>query len=185
MSVLSRVGALVQRLRSEELPREVRRYVVVGVVATLTDIGLFNLLAFPGDVPPAAAKTASTIVAVLVSYTLNRFWTFRHRGGSGYRRELVLYGVINGISLAASVASLRLAAELGLEGVLVLNAAAFGAVILVGTAARFLAYRRWVFPGLGTGRASGGGDDEQAEHEAVVVEERLLVRRVEHEQHEG
>lgn len=175
---LSRLVALVRDALSGDLPREVRRYLVVGVLATLTDIGLFNLLAFPADVAPTVAKTVSTVVAVLLSYTLNRFWTFRHRGGRGYGRELTLYGVINGLSLLASVGSLRLAARFDLEGVLVLNAAAFGAVILVGTVIRFLAYRRWVFPSP-VDRSSGGGDDQQPEYEAVVVEERLLVDHVE------
>ena len=63
---------------------ELARFLSVGGVAFVVDMGLFNLLRFgPGELlaeKPITAKVVSTLVATLVSWVGNRLWTFsQHR----------------------------------------------------------------------------------------------------------
>ena len=62
--------------RLGHLIRELMKFGVVGGVAFVVDIGLFNLLLHATD-KPLTSKTISMVVATTVSYAGNRTWTFR------------------------------------------------------------------------------------------------------------
>jgi putative flippase GtrA len=122
------------------------RYLLVGAGCTALDIALFNVAAFGLGIGAGWAKVMSTAIAVLVSYALNRRWTFgdaesRHT----VRAQLVAYVGVNAASALASIACMDLASTLGFGSQGWLNVAAYGAVLTVGTAARYTVYRRWVF----------------------------------------
>jgi putative flippase GtrA len=131
--------------------RELMKFGVVGAVAYVVDVGLFNaLLYFGGEGPlydkPLTAKTLSFVAAVTVSYAGNRHWTFRHRARSGLRREYVLFFFLNGVGLAIALACLGISRYvLGLDGPLADNISANVIGLALGTTFRFWSYRRWVF----------------------------------------
>ncbi len=66
------------------------RFVVVGGFNTVLDFGLMNL--FRLFFPLVIANTLSTGIAMVVSFFLNKKWTFRS-AGKNYLREVVLFFV--------------------------------------------------------------------------------------------
>ncbi|WP_299952299.1 GtrA family protein [uncultured Modestobacter sp.] len=128
------------------LLKELSAFGVVGVVCFFIDVGLFQLLYAHTGTGAVTAKLVSTLVSMTVAYVGHRYWSFSHRARTGLRREYVLFAVINGATLLLSlgiVAGVRYG--LDQEGALVMQAANLASIV-VGTAVRYLAYRRWVFP---------------------------------------
>ena len=143
--------------RLGHLVRELMKFGVVGGVAFLVDLGLFNLVLHLTD-KPLTSKIVSTIVATSVAYVGNRTWTFRNRSRSAIRREYALFFVLNAIGLAIALACLAVSHyALGFTGRLADNIAANGVGLVLGTTFRFWSYRRYVFrhPEIGAQPASG------------------------------
>ncbi len=78
---------------------ELSRFGSVGLVAYVVDLGLFNLLRFgPGELlgeKPLTAKGVSVVVATLVAWFGNRYWTFAHRRTAARGRELAAFALVN------------------------------------------------------------------------------------------
>ena len=134
--------------RLSNLLRELLKFGVVGGVAFIVDVGLFNLILHLTD-KPLSSKTVSTVAATTVAYLGNRYWTFRKRSRSRVRREYTLFFVLNGLGLAIALTCLFVSHYLlGFTSTLADNVAANGVGLALGTAFRFWSYRRWVFPEL-------------------------------------
>ena len=127
---------------------EVAKFGAVGLVNTVLDYAVLNLLLSIG---PLKAKVASTIVATTASYVMNRQWTFNNRDRAGVRREYVLFFALNLAGLAIQLVVLAVA-KYGLgftehgggDDRLALNL--FNALgIAVAMVFRFWAYRTFVF----------------------------------------
>jgi putative flippase GtrA len=153
--------------RFAQLVHEVAKFGVVGLLAFVVDVGLFNVLR--GDGGPLhnkviTAKAISTAAAATFAYFANRHWTWRHRARTGIRREYVLFFVFNGIGLAIAEACLAISHYgLGFHSKLADNISANGIGLVLGTLFRFWSYRRWVFLALDEPERS-----EQAAGAAVV-----------------
>ena len=136
------------------LVREIAKFGMVGVVALVVDVGLFNLLRYAGGEGPfydrpLTAKAISVIAATTVAYFGNRFWTFRHRGRTNMGREYALFFVLNGIGMMIALGCLWFSHyALGLTSPLADNISANVVGLALGTMFRFWSYRRWVFPAL-------------------------------------
>jgi len=134
--------------RLSSLIRELVKFGIVGGVAFVVDVGLFNVMLHLTD-KPLTSKTISTIAATTVAYIGNRHWTFRKRSRSAVRREYALFFVLNAVGLAIALACLFVSHYLlGFTSTLADNIAANGVGLALGTAFRFWSYRRWVFPEL-------------------------------------
>ena len=126
------------------------RFLLVGGIATLVDVGLFNLLHYGlADVVaigPLTAKVVSTVVAGVVAFVGNRQWSFAGAGGS-VRLQVTAFVAVNAAALLLSLAPLALARYvLGLTGFVALNLAGNVVGLAMATVFRFWGYRRWVFP---------------------------------------
>lgn len=135
------------------LVREMLKFGVVGAVAFVVDIGLFNLLRFGGGEgvlydKPITAKAISVTVATLVAWLGNRYWTFRHRRRKAMTHELLLFVVFNVAGMGIALACLAISHYLlGLTSPLADNISANGVGLVLGTLFRFWAYRTFVFKG--------------------------------------
>ena len=78
------------------------RFGAVGVIATLVHIVVFCVLAEAFYVPPVVAAAPSFVLATLVSYGLNRIWTFSSHGD--HRAQLIKYFVVALLGLALNMA---------------------------------------------------------------------------------
>lgn len=130
---------------------ELARFLSVGGVAFVVDLGLYNLLRFgPGELlgaKPITAKVVAAVVATLVSWVGNRLWTFSHQRTTHRGRELLLFGVINGLCLVIAAAPLAFSQYvLHLDGPVPDNVANVLGIGL-GTVLRYVGYKRFVFTG--------------------------------------
>ena len=141
--------------RLGHLVRELMKFGVVGGIAFLVDVGVFNLLLHLTD-KPLTSKTVSTVIATTVSYAGNRTWTFRRRSRSTVRREYLLFFLLNAVGLGIALACLGVSHYvLGFTSRLADNIAANVVGLALATSFRFWSYRRFVFPGLRPEAAAG------------------------------
>jgi putative flippase GtrA len=140
--------------------REVLKFGMVGGVAFVVDVGLFNLLVHTGDNPvlgdrPVTGAVLSTGVAIVVAWVGNRYWTFRHRRRSAVAREVLLFFAINLVGLGIAASCLAVSRYvLGLDSQLADNVAKNGVGLVLGMVFRFVCYRYIVFRGDLEGRAA-------------------------------
>jgi putative flippase GtrA len=165
----------LDRLRGalQVVVREMVKFGVVGAVAYVVDVGLFNALRFAGprllEDKPLTAKIISTVVATLVAWVGNRYWTFRHRRRASARRELFMFVVMNGIGLGIGLGCLAFSHYvLNLRTPLADNISANVVGLALGTAFRFFAYRTWVFTELATGMDAADHSADEPNGEPLV-----------------
>jgi putative flippase GtrA len=141
---------LVQRCadryrRFKHVIHEGAKFLIVGLIG----IGVTNLVFIPLHGPlglgPLTSVTIATIVATVVTFLGNRYWSFRHREGGGTAREGVTFFVLNGVGLLIQYAVLGFSNyALGLT-TKVENVIAVNLGIGLGTLFRFWSYRKWVW----------------------------------------
>ena len=129
---------------------ELFRFGSVGAVAFVVDMGLFNLLMFgPGQVlghKPLTSKVISVVVATLVSWLGNRYWTFRRDRHTYIAREFVEFVTASLLGLAVTLGCLWFTHHvLGLTSLLADNISGNVIGLGLGTAVRFVLYRYWVW----------------------------------------
>jgi putative flippase GtrA len=129
------------------------KFGIVGAVAFVVDLGLFNILRHTalsgyGDGPLSRAVIATIIsaaVATCVAWIGNRMWTFRHRRNRPVHHEALLFALTNGVALLIQAACVGVSHHvLGQESLVSENVAKLVGIAL-GTLFRFWAYRRFVF----------------------------------------
>jgi len=74
------------------------RFVSVGIINTIVDFSILNILVFSFDLNKIIANTISVSVAMLVSYTLNRRLVFRYEG-KDHAKKLLLFIAITAFGL--------------------------------------------------------------------------------------
>jgi putative flippase GtrA len=131
--------------RFKVLIHEVAKFGLVGIIAFFITLGGANLLHYGVGLGPLTSVTISTVVATVFAFFGNKLWAFRHRKGSHWGRESVLFFVFNGIGLLIQlgfVAAVHYG--LGMDSKLSYNVAN---IIGIGVATifRLYCYRRWVF----------------------------------------
>ncbi|WP_235928205.1 GtrA family protein [Goekera deserti] len=141
-------GAVVQhRSRPwKRLLNEIGPFGVVGGVALLIDLGMFQVFYAVAGWGAVTSTGLSTLVSTTAAFVGHRYWSFSHRARTGVRREYLLFAVVNGATLLISLGVVAVVRyPLGQESAAVLTGAKF-ASIAIGTVLRFIAYKVWVFP---------------------------------------
>jgi putative flippase GtrA len=88
------------------------KFVLVGVLNTLIDLGVLNLLIFATGIASGlwytVFKGISFIAAVINSYILNKFWTFKSAGQANKGKEFAQFLTVSivGFGINVGVASL-------------------------------------------------------------------------------
>ena len=80
---------------------EFSRYFIVGTIATLTDWGLFFILAVLLNIYYQFSLVAGLVSGAAVNYALNKLFTFRCKSRAIFR-QLSVYSVVFLVSLAFS-----------------------------------------------------------------------------------
>ena len=139
--------------RLRRLAVEAFKFLTVGGVGFVVDVGLSNVLAYGlGPIPalldgsPIKAKLVSTIVAMIVVWIGNRLWTYGDRTTGSNLRGIILFIVVNLVGMVITVAPLGVTWYLlGMRDQLTYNISTNVIGIALATAFRFYAYRTWVF----------------------------------------
>lgn len=125
---------------------EAARFLLVGGVATVVDVGAFNLLHVALGVGPLTAKVASTVLGGVVAFLGNRQWSFGAGATGPVRRQAVAFALVSLVALGLALLPLAVARYvLGLTGVVALNVAGNVVGLALATAFRFWGCRRYVF----------------------------------------
>ena len=88
------------------------KFVLVGILNTLVDLGALNLLMFASGIVSGLGYTAfkgfSFTLAVLNSYFLNKFWTFKGQGAGKSPKQFTQFFIVSliGFGINVGVASL-------------------------------------------------------------------------------
>jgi putative flippase GtrA len=153
--------------------RELAKFLVVGGTAYVVDVGLFTVLSHTVLANKViTAKAISVIIATILSYILNREWSFSRRGGREKHHEAMLFFLVNGIAMALNLVPLALSqyvfgfntsnyTSLTVSITNFISANVIGTIL--GMAFRFWAYRKWVFP------------EELADHPGLLDEAEVLA----------
>jgi len=131
--------------RFRVLIHEVAKFGLVGIIAFFITLGGANVLHYGAGLGPLTSVTIATAAATVFAFLGNKLWAFRHRNGSHWSRESVLFFVFNGIGLLIQlgvVAAVRYG--LGVDDKFSYNVANIVG-IGVATIFRLYCYRRWVF----------------------------------------
>ncbi len=119
--------------------RQLRRFVVVGVAATATHVVVALLSIELLGLGVQAGTFVAFSCALLLSYLLNRAWTYRARGR--HRRQLPRFAVVSLAGYGLNAAIMALVTELlGLRYLF-----GIALVVMVIPSLSFLSHRYWTF----------------------------------------
>ncbi|GAA4914076.1 GtrA family protein [Streptomonospora salina] len=152
-------SVLVTPERLPRLFRELAKFGTVGGAAYVVQLAATNLFWLALDAPPLAGQALGVLIATVVAFLGNRFWTFGHRARTGLAREYVLFFVFNAIGLGIQLACLGISVyALGFDGPLARNIAGNVVGVGAGSVFRFVSYKLWVFPPRPEERPAGAPD---------------------------
>lgn len=127
-------------------------FLVVGGVAFVVDAAVFNLLMFglTGRGPmyqwPVSAKVIAIIVATIVTYVGNRYWTFGARSLPRKASRYVVFVLLNIVAMLIQVGCLAFSRYVfGFEGIVADNVSGTLVGQALATIFRFFTYDKWVF----------------------------------------
>ncbi|MFF0816556.1 GtrA family protein [Rhodococcus sp. NPDC003318] len=145
--------------------RELIKFAIVGGTTMVFDLAIFYSLSLTVlEQKPVIAKVISGVMATILSYVLNREWSFKNRGGRERHHEAILFFVISLIGVVISAAPLWIAnnifdvrADQASVTTVVIIDFVLNYIIgnLLQMAFRFWALRRFAFPDE---NARGGSD---------------------------
>src|SRR5436305_1881177 len=136
--------------------RELLKFAIVGGVCfAVTNVVTYALRLTILRGQPITALAIGVLVATIVSYVLNREWSFRTRGGRERHHEAALFFVISGLAVVVNLIPLYLSRyafhlETPFVSRWVQETADFvsGSIIgmLMAMVFRFWGFKKWVFP---------------------------------------
>ncbi|WOF23699.1 GtrA family protein [Microbacterium betulae] len=127
-------------------------FLAIGGLAFLVDAFMYNLLVFwgagagPLHAFPLLAKIVAIVVASLVTYAGNRYWTFADRHLPRRFSRYAAFALCNLIAIGLQLGSLAFSRYvLGLDGIVADNVSGTLIGQALATAFRYLSYDRFVF----------------------------------------
>jgi putative flippase GtrA len=153
-TVLARIPEPVRKIVLKH--RELLRFAVVGAVCfAVTNVVNYSLKLTVLNANPVTALAVAVIIATIVSYILNREWSFHTRGGRERHHEAALFFLISGIgvglnSLPLGISRYMLDLRVPNVSLVTQEVADFASGMILGTllamAFRWWAFKKWVFP---------------------------------------
>jgi putative flippase GtrA len=126
---------------------EVAKFGIVGGIGFVVQLGTTNELHYGMKLGPSTAVVAGYVVATLVTFLGNKFWTYRHRTGNtgGLVRESVMFILLNVVGIVLQLAVVALV----FYGLDKKDPFSYNVALIIGiglgTIFRLFTYRRFVF----------------------------------------
>lgn len=163
------LGLLPKPLRSLLIRhRELLKFTIVGGICFgVTNVVTYGLRLTVLARQPITALALGVLVATIVSYVLNREWSFRTRGGHEGPHEAALFFLVSGIAAGLNEVPLAIShyvfdLRTPYVGVLTEQIADYVSGIVLGTLVamvfRWWAFKKWVFPDAGARPRAVRGD---------------------------
>jgi putative flippase GtrA len=147
-------------LHRDRITGQAVRFMVVGGLNTLVDLGAFYLLALIPGLPELAAKGISYFFGICNSFFWNKYWTFSAGGSEKGKREFAIFFAVNLPPLVVNVfvfglLGIWIESGSGLVRLAKAFAAAVVSVIWNFVGSRYLAFRHSAVKNV-----AKGSDDE-------------------------
>jgi putative flippase GtrA len=141
-------------LHRDRMSGQAIRFVIVGLLNTVVDLGAFYALSFV--MPNVAAKAISYVLGIANSFFWNKYWTFGAGRSSKGKRELALFVLVNIPPLVVNVVVFSvLGIWLGSGNKVMRMVKAFAAAIIAVVwnflGSRYLAFRHTALKGTENG----------------------------------
>ena len=132
-------------VRFRQIIHEFAKFGIIGVIGlAITNLGY--VLLHSHGVGPVTSSTIATIVATIVAYIGNRYWSFKHRERTNIPREGAIFFLLNGIGLLIQDAVVAFNSYvLHLEHHKLAEFIALNTGIAIATVFRFWSYRKFVW----------------------------------------
>ena len=131
--------------RFRVLIHEVAKFGIVGGLAFVLTLILVNVFHSGFGLGAITSVTLANVLATVFAYVGNKFWAFRHRRGSRWGRESLLFFLFNGIGILITDGVVALVHYgFGLTDNFSYNVANIIGIALA-TLFRLYCYRRWDF----------------------------------------
>jgi putative flippase GtrA len=131
--------------RFREVIHEGAKFLVVGGTGVVVVLAGSYVLHFELGLGKFTAVTIATVVATIMAFLGNRYWSFAKRQGGGTRIETIMFFLLNGVGLLIQYGSIYLVTDVfGLSGKIwytLANLVGIG----IGTLFRFWSYRKWIW----------------------------------------
>ncbi len=131
--------------RFRQLIHEGAKFGIVGGIGVLVVLAGSDALHYELGLGKFTSVTIATVLATVITFLGNRYWSFAHRQGAGARSETVIFFILNGVGLLIQNACIFLLTDLlGLSGRVwytIANLVGIG----IGTLFRFWSYRKWIW----------------------------------------
>ena len=75
------------------------KFALVGIIGSVVDFGIFNLLATLIGIPAVSASIISFSVAVVNNFILNRYWTFPDTRSTPIIKQMIQFAIVSVIGL--------------------------------------------------------------------------------------
>lgn len=139
------IQATLGRLR--RATHELAKFGTIGLIALVVNAVVTNVCWQAIPHKPVIGSVLGTVVATIVAYLGNRFWTYKDRDSIGRSRELVLFFLVNGIGMLIETVPLAFGQYvLHYDGTLANNVAKYIFGLPLGMVFRLWTYRTWIFP---------------------------------------
>lgn len=131
--------------RFREVIHEGAKFLIVGGTGVVVVLAGSDVLHFELGLGKFTAVTIATVVATIMAFLGNRYWSFAKRQGAGAHIETIVFFLLNGVGLLIQYGSIGLVTDVfGLSSRIwytVANLAGIG----IGTLFRFWSYRKWIW----------------------------------------
>lgn len=122
------------------------KFAIVGIVAAIVDIVLFNLISIFLDFSPIAVKVISGVISTLLAWVGNRYWTFRKDKRENKTKEVIEYLLVALAGLLIALTCLGISHyALGLRSLIADNISGNVVGLILATLFRYFANQYWVF----------------------------------------
>lgn len=89
----------------QKLLAQIMKFGIVGVIATVIDFGIMNLLHYGLGLNILIANTSGFIISLIFNYLASMKYVFAHKEGMSRRREFIIFVVLSVIGLVLTTAS--------------------------------------------------------------------------------
>ncbi|MDN4174549.1 GtrA family protein [Nocardioides sp. SOB77] len=123
------------------------RFLVVGGLAYVVDLGCYNLARQLLETGPLTSKTLAFVVSATFAFAGNRAWVFDRRRRTQLTTAYALFFLVNLGGLVVNLVPLALTSYLlGWTSAVAENVSGNLVGVALATLFRFWGYERWVFP---------------------------------------
>jgi putative flippase GtrA len=131
--------------RVRHLIHEAAKFGVVGLVGFVVQVAGFDICHFEFKLHLFTANAIATVIAAVVTFFGNKYWSFRHRTGQSTRRETIAFILLNAVGMLIQYGAVWIAENgFGVQDRFMTNVA-YVIGIGVATLFRFWSYRKWVW----------------------------------------